>query len=77
VQTCFIDDILRLLLVQVLDEVLAVNHCQHSIQLAGVLEVLVNKERLQGNTEQHWELLAALAGGTEGLRVSRRADRHP
>lgn len=44
--TCFIDHICWLDLIQVLHQVLAVHHCQHSIQLARILQIIIHKECL-------------------------------
>jgi hypothetical protein len=53
--TCFVDHVCWFDLVQVLHQVLAVNHGQHSIQLAGVLQIIIHKEGLQHHqtTQQH------------------------
>lgn len=45
-RTRLVDDIVGLLLVQVLRDVLGINHRQHRVQLAHVLEIVVHKECL-------------------------------
>lgn len=50
--TSFIDHSIWLDLVQVLDQVLAVHHSEHSIQLTGLLEVIINKEGLQCSSDR-------------------------
>ena len=75
--TCFIDHICWLSLIQVLHQVLAVNNCQHSIQLAGLLEIIVHKEGLQDSSTQqrtcYWWLMQERHDSTGKIATMRSA----
>jgi hypothetical protein len=50
VPTCLVHHVCWLDLIQVLRDVLCVNHAQHGVQLAGLLQIVIHKEGLQAGS---------------------------